>query len=73
MKTLKLTLRRQATTRYGVWGTTRRAYDECRYELIDGNGTQIHQFCAAQFHAATGFRLTPGTKKRVEIQIKAIA
>lgn len=66
MRKLKLTLRRENTC---DWRTS--AMD-CSYHLLNGRGDEIDQFCAQQWHAATGFKLKPGEKKNVEISVKAV-
>lgn len=81
MRKLKLTLTR-APQDYSVASTFPdaprmiprfRYVPDCRYTLRDGHGNMVASFCATQFHLATGYRLKPGEKQRVEIDIKAVA
>jgi hypothetical protein len=65
MRKLKLKLRREDTFDW-------RGAGDCSYHLMNGRGEEIQQFCASQFHSATGFSLKPGEEKRIEITIKAV-
>ena len=66
MRKLKLSLKRDEPR---MFSTTSRT---CSYRLLNGRGEELISFCATQFHAATGFKLKPGEKKRIEITIKEV-